>query len=127
MKGIETQTKKYRIIKMNHKRETLIQRLKQLIEANNIKQQKYQQNNPECGCITRETCVIASLLPQMQQLEVTFEDYQQLTSPTYAYPQHPSAQKTPHPTDENAPPPQADYSLDTTQNPQPAHPHNSPQ
>lgn len=60
-----------------NERELLIQKLKHLIEANEIKQREYQQQNnvsPECGCITKEACMMASLLPQMQKLGVTFDD-----------------------------------------------------
>jgi len=58
-------------------RQLLIQRLKCLMETNEIKQQKYQQQNGinyECGCITRESVIMASLLPKMQELGVGFDD-----------------------------------------------------
>lgn len=58
-------------------RDKLIQKLKYLISVNDAKQQEYQRQNnvsPECGCLTREACVMALLLPQMQQLGVTFDD-----------------------------------------------------
>jgi hypothetical protein len=61
---------------MNDK-EQLITKLKILIEASDIKQKKYQEENNypvDIGCITRETCKMASLVPQMICLGVTFED-----------------------------------------------------
>ena len=57
-------------------RDKLILKLKHLIQTNALKQQQYQEenNNPEVGYLTREACVMASLLPQMQSLGITFED-----------------------------------------------------
>lgn len=58
-------------------REQLISKLKTLVKINAIKQKQYQEENglsPDCGCITREGCEMASLYPQMQKLDVTFDD-----------------------------------------------------
>ncbi len=58
-------------------REELIQRLKRLIEANKVKQATYRQQynvSDEIGFLTREAVIMASLLPKMQQLGVTFDD-----------------------------------------------------
>ena len=62
-----------------NERELLIRKLKQLIENNEIKQQKYrQQYNLSCeyGCLTREVFMMAKMLPSMHQLGVTFNDCQ---------------------------------------------------
>lgn len=58
-------------------RQELMNKLQQLIKTHNEKQKKYQEENnlgPEVGCITRESCEIMSLLPQMRRLDVTLDD-----------------------------------------------------
>lgn len=58
-------------------RDKLIHRLKMLVAANNIKQEQYRKENnlsEDVGGITREACTIASLVPQMLLLGVTFDD-----------------------------------------------------
>lgn len=60
-----------------NEREQLICRLKSLLETHKLKQRQYQEENnlgSEVGCISRESLIIASLLPQMQALKVSFED-----------------------------------------------------
>lgn len=58
-------------------RNKLIQTLKHLIHANKVKQLKFQEQHyfgEEVGCITKEACVMASLLPKMHELNVKFDD-----------------------------------------------------
>lgn len=58
-------------------RDLLIQKLKLLIKTNDIKQKEYQQKyrlSAECACLTKEACIMASLLPRMNALNVTFEN-----------------------------------------------------
>jgi len=62
-------------------RDKLIHRLKMLVAANDIKQKQYRKENnlsEEVGCLTRESCIMASLLPQMNRLGITFDDLEKL-------------------------------------------------
>lgn len=61
----------------NEERQELILRLKKLIKTNEDKQKAYREENnssDDVAYLTRESCVIASLLPKMHQLGVTFDD-----------------------------------------------------
>lgn len=58
-------------------REELINKLKYLHVIDREKQKQYQKqtnSGPECGFLTREAMQIASLLPKMQSLGITFND-----------------------------------------------------
>ncbi|RDJ35481.1 MAG: hypothetical protein DWQ19_11740 [Crenarchaeota archaeon] len=60
-----------------NERQLLIQKIKYLMEKHDKKSQDYQRQNglnSEYGCITRESCVMASLVSQMQQLGITFDE-----------------------------------------------------
>lgn len=62
-------------------RQLLIQRLKHLIQLNDIKQQEYQKKyntGPECGFLTKEACLMVSLVPQMRNLDITFKDIEEM-------------------------------------------------
>lgn len=59
------------------KRQELINRIKQLLKTHDAKTKQYQEQHglsADFGCITRESCVITSLLPEMQRLGVTLDD-----------------------------------------------------
>jgi Trp operon repressor len=58
-------------------KEKLITRIRILSAIHKTKQEAWQKEkgmSSECGCITRESCIIASLYPEMQRLGVTFND-----------------------------------------------------
>jgi hypothetical protein len=57
-------------------REKLIAHLKSLIETNRVKQLRLQEKyktSPKVGYLTRETCEMVALLPQIRRLGVMFE------------------------------------------------------
>ena len=61
---------------MNEKEE-LIVKLKTLLVIHDQKQKAHQEKynlSPDCGCITRESCKIFALLPQMQRLGVRLDE-----------------------------------------------------
>lgn len=61
----------------SEEKDVLIKRLKYLLITHDMKQAKYQNENgldPEVACFTKESLVIASLLPKMLQLGVTLDD-----------------------------------------------------
>lgn len=61
-------------------RQLLIQKLKHLIQLNDIKQQEYQKKyntGPECGFLTKEIFMMAVLVPQMRNLDITFNDVEE--------------------------------------------------
>jgi hypothetical protein len=67
---------KVAMIKINTQQKHLILKLQHLIESDELKQRKYQQDQktgPECGFFTKELLEIAKLLPQMNQLGITFD------------------------------------------------------
>ncbi len=58
-------------------REELIVELKRLSAISAEKQLRYQQQynlGPEVGCITKETCKIAALLPKMIEFGITLNE-----------------------------------------------------
>lgn len=60
-------------------REALIQKLRGLYAAHNVKQRRHQEEHnlgPEVGCITRELCEIGRFVPQMLRLGITPMDCQ---------------------------------------------------
>ena len=64
---------------MVDEREKLILKLKTLLKIHNAKMEQWQKDNnlsTEVGCITREAFIMTSLIPEMQRLKISIEDYQ---------------------------------------------------
>lgn len=59
-------------------RQALITKVKILMRLNEIKQKRYQEehNNPELGCLTRESFQLLALIPKMASLGIKWEDCQ---------------------------------------------------
>lgn len=58
----------------NTDRKNLIIKLRLLIQQHEAKQKAYLPDDSEVGCLTQEAIIMASLYPEMNRLNVTFED-----------------------------------------------------
>lgn len=65
------------LITICKERKHIVERLKVLLRIHDLKTKDFQAYNnlsDECGCLTKETFLIAKLLPEMNKYNITFEE-----------------------------------------------------